>query len=72
MGGPRPPWAPRRRDPWDIHFFNYDNFIFFGNFNADVSDKAMLNFREYYDPKSLIKQPTCFKNSKNPSCIGLF
>ena len=36
------------------------------NFNADVNDKAML------DLKSLTKQPTCFKNPENPSCIDLF
>ena len=56
----------------DIHSFNYDNFIFFGDFNANVSDKAMLDFCESYNLKSLIKQPTCFKNFENPSCIDLF
>ena len=44
----------------DIHFFNYNNFIFFGDFNADISDKAMLDFSESYNLKSLIKQPTWF------------
>ena len=56
----------------DIHSINYDNFIFFGDFNADVSDKAMLDFCESYNLKSLIKQPIRFKNSENPSCIDLF
>ena len=56
----------------DIHSFNYDNFIFFSDFNADVSDKAMLDFCESYNLKSLIKQPICFKKSENPSCIDLF
>ena len=32
----------------------------------------MLNFCESYNLKSLIKQPTCFKNPENSSCIGLF
>ena len=41
----------------NIYSFNYDNSIFFGDFNADVNNKAML------DLKSLIKQLTCFKNS---------
>ena len=50
----------------NIHSSNYDNFIFFGDFNADVSDKVMP------DLKGLIKQPTCFKNPENPSCIDLF
>ena len=56
----------------DIHSFNYDNFIFFRDFNADVSDKTMLDFSESSNLKSLIKQPTCFKNPENPSCIDLF
>lgn len=43
-----------------------------GNFNADVSDKAMLEFCESYNLKSVIKQPTCFDNHENPSSIGLF
>ena len=46
----------------DIYSFNCDNFIFFGDFNADSGDKAMLDFYESYNPKSLITQPTCFKN----------
>ena len=32
----------------------------------------MLDFCESYNLKSLIKQPTCFKTPKNPSCIDLF
>ena len=50
----------------NIHSFNYDNFIFFEDFNTDVSDEAII------DLKSLIKQPTCFKNPENPSRINLF
>ena len=46
------------RRTMNIYSSNYDNFIFFGDFNADVSDKAML------DLKNLIKQPTTLKTSK--------
>ena len=56
----------------DIHSFNYDNFIFFRDFNAYVSDKAMSDFCESYNLQSLTKQPACFKNTENPSCIYLF
>ena len=56
----------------DIHSFNYDNFIFFRDFNVYISDKAILDFCKSYNLKSLIKQPTCFKNPENPSCIDLF
>ena len=34
--------------------------------------KQCLTFYESYNLKSLIKQPTCFKNPKKPSCINLF
>ena len=54
------------RRTMNIYSSNYDNFIFFGDFNADVSDKAML------DLKNLIKQPNYFKNLENSSCIDLF
>ena len=54
------------RRTMNIHSSNYDHFIFFRDFNADVSDKAML------DLKSLTKQPTCFKSPEDPSCIDKF
>ena len=60
------------RRTMDIHSFNCDNFIFSGDLNADVSDKAVLDICESYNLKSLINQPTRFYNSKNPSCIALF
>ena len=56
------------RRTMDIHFFNYNSFIFFGDFNADISDKAMLDFSESYNLKSLIKQPTWF-NPLNASVV---
>ena len=31
----------------------------------------MKCFCDNYNLKSLIKQPTCYKNSDNPTCIGL-
>ena len=49
----------------DIYSFNHDNLIFFEDFDADVNDKATL------DLKKLMKQPICFKNPENPSCIDL-
>ena len=38
---------------------------------ARVDDETMRNFCSSYSLNSLIKQPTCFKNSENPSCIDL-
>ena len=42
-----------------------------GDFNTCVDDEAMKNFCSSYCLNSLIKQPTCFKNPENPSCIDL-
>ena len=36
-----------------------------------VLETPMTSFCESYDLKSIIKQPTCFKNSEKPSCIDL-
>ena len=43
------------RRTMDIHSFNYDNFIFFWEFQcrADVSDKAVLGYCESYEMKIL-------------------
>ena len=41
--------------------------MFFGDFDVDVSDKAILD-----NQTNQIKQPNCFKNLENPSCIDLF
>ena len=54
-----------------MHSFNYNNCIFFGDFNADVSDTAMLDFCKSYNLATSIKQATCFKNTENRSFIDL-
>ena len=41
-----------------------------GDFNACVEDETLGTCKSY-SFNSLIKQPTCFKNPKNPSCIDL-
>ena len=42
-----------------------------GDFNACADDKTMKNFCSSYGLRSLIKQPRCYKNPENPSCIDL-
>ena len=49
----------------------YENILLLGNFNACVDDDTMKDFCSSYCLKSLIKQPTCFKNHENLSCIDL-
>ena len=42
-----------------------------GDFNVGTEDYYMKLFCENYNLKSLIKQPTCYKNPDNPTCIDL-
>ena len=30
------------------------------------------NFMEVHQAKNLVKEPTCYKNIENPSCVDLF
>ena len=49
----------------------YDNFIFMGDFNVPMSDKAMEDFYFLNNVEGLIKTPTCYKNHENLTCIEL-
>ena len=42
-----------------------------GDFNVETNKSAMSVFSDTYDLKSLIKEPTCYKNPSKPSCINL-
>ena len=55
----------------DAFSTKYENIILLGDFNVCVDDETMGNFCNSYNLNSLIKQRTCFKNPKNPSCIDL-
>ena len=49
----------------------YDNFIFMGDFNVPMSDKAVEDFYFLNSVEGLIKTPTCYKNHENLTCIEL-
>ena len=49
----------------------YDNVILIGDFNSEVIEFSMSQFCETFNLKNLVKEPTCFKNPINPSCIDL-
>ena len=55
----------------DAFSTKYENIIILGDFNECVDDETMRNFCNSYRLNSLIKQPTCFKNPENTSCIDL-
>ena len=50
---------------------SYDNMLLIGDFNSEICEKDMNQFCDLYNLKSLIKEPTCFKNRNNPTCIDL-
>ena len=43
-----------------------------GDLNTEEQELSMKDFLIYFHMKTLIKQPTCFKNPANPSCIDHF
>ena len=55
----------------DLYSAQYENLIMIGDFNSDVNQSCMKAFCESYNLSSLIKEPTCYKNPQNPSCIDL-
>ena len=50
----------------------YDKYLCIGDFNSEASETALRNFCDLYKLKNLVREPTCFKNPDNPSCIDLF
>ena len=50
----------------------YKHFLIMGDFNADFSDLSMTSFCILFKLKSIVKEPTCYKNPENLSCIDLF
>ena len=55
----------------DLYSAQYENLIMIGDFNSDVSQSCMKAFCESYNLSSVIKEPACYKNPQNPSCIEL-
>ena len=53
----------------DFFSSKYENFIVLGDFNAEMKNTHMEEFCSVYNFKSLIKDPTCFKNPEKPTTI---
>ena len=43
-----------------------------GDINAEESELCLSQLFDEYDAKNIVKENTCFKNTLNSSCIGLF
>ena len=48
---------------------SYQNFLFYGDFDASINKKCMTEFCNLKGITSLIKKPTCFKNPNKPASI---
>ena len=55
----------------DTYISQYDNIMLLGDLNVESSDPVLNDFCNVYNLFSLVKEPTCFKNSDNPLCIDL-
>ena len=55
----------------DYHIGKYDNLILIGDFNSQMEEDALKEFCDTYNLKTLITEPTCFKNAQNPTLIDL-
>ena len=55
----------------DTFTTKYENILLLGDFNACADNDTTKNFWSSYGLRSVIKQPTCYKNSENPICIDL-
>ena len=55
----------------DQFLVHYENFIIMGDFNSEPIDDEMQEFCNLFNLKNLVKDPTCYKNLENPSCIDL-
>ena len=55
----------------DIHMNNYENMLLLDDFNSEMYENAMIEFCETHCLQNLIKEPTCFKDPENPSCIDV-
>ena len=54
-----------------LYSSNYENLIILGDFNVSIDNSYMAGFCDTYDLRSLIMEPTCYKNPENPTCIDL-
>ena len=49
----------------------YENLLILGDWNSAVTEECMTQFCDMYDLENLIKEPTCFKSTENPSSIDV-
>ena len=55
----------------DLYSTKYDNILLLGDYNVELDNSHLCEFCQVYNLKSLIKEPTCYKNPDKPTCIDL-
>ena len=55
----------------DLFSSKYENYLVVSDFNVSVEEANIKNLCESFSLKNLIKDPTCYKNPNNPSCVDL-
>ena len=55
----------------DLHSSKHEKILILSDFNVEIEEANMKSFCENYNLKTLIKQPTCYKNPNKPTCIDL-
>ena len=55
----------------DFYSSKYDNCIVLGDLNTEIANAFLEKFYASYIFKRFIKEPTCFKNVDNLSCLDL-
>ena len=55
-------------------YSGFDRFILGGDLNINVFDEneALDDFLDAFHAKNLVKDPTCYANPANPSCLDIF
>ena len=56
----------------DRYSSKYQQFLIAGDVNMQEGNVRLDDFLNEYNAKNMVKEPTCFKSTENPSCIDLF
>ena len=51
--------------------FHLENLFILEDFNVSIDNSYMAGFCDTYYLRSLITEPTCYKNPENPTCINI-
>ena len=53
----------------DLHSTTFEKVLILGDINVGIEEQLTKAFCDKYNLASLIKQPKCYKNLNNPTCI---